>query len=83
MWHDYSVEKPPKDGDYLVCGIGVGGYRFLHLESYTEDLHSVDDWDFSDKEGVAGWYDYDSEWGYHECRGITHWMELPELPPWK
>lgn len=45
---------------------------------YASDLYKVDDYDFYAKKGKAGWYDYDSEWGYYSRDDVVAWMPLPE-----
>lgn len=67
-------EPPKKDGKYLVT------LRFItHDEvataKYSNNLHKVDALDFP--ENKAGWYNYDSEYGYYEQDSIIAWMPLP------
>ena len=45
---------------------------------YAPDLHRVDEYDFCDKKGEAGWYDYDSEWGHYSRDDVIAWMPFPE-----
>ena len=74
QWIPCSERLPEEDGSYL-CTYGkyhIGVYRF------TNDLYSVDDYDFMDCKGKRGFYVYDSEWGYSEADYITAWTELPE-----
>ena len=73
-------ERLPEDGRYLVCATSViGGYFYRRILSFTHDLESIDQYDF-EGEKRHGWYWLDSEWGYCECRDVTHWMPLPEPP---
>ena len=44
---------------------------------YAQDLYRVDKYDFCDKKDKAGWYDYDSEWGYHSRDDVIAWLPLP------
>lgn len=73
-WIQCSERLPDEEGSYL-CTYGkyhMGVYRF------SNDLYSVDDYDFTEYKGRAGFYAYDSEWGYGEVDYITAWMPLPE-----
>lgn len=74
QWIPCSEKLPDEEGSYL-CTYGkyhMGVYRF------SNDLYSVDDYDFTEYKGRAGFYAYDSEWGYGEVDYITAWMPLPE-----
>lgn len=74
QWIPCSERLPEEDGSYL-CTYGkyhMGVYRF------SNDLYSIDDYDFTDYKGVRGFYVYDSEWGYSEVDYITAWTELPK-----
>lgn len=74
QWIPCSERLPEEDGSYL-CTYGkyhMGVYRF------SNDLYSIDDYDFTDYKGVRGFYVYDSEWGYSEADYITAWMPLPK-----
>lgn len=79
QWHDIKIEMPKKDGQYLCAVNGIGSYKYIEICSYANNLESVDYYNFYNKKRV-GWYNYDSEWGYVENSGVTHWAELPELP---
>ena len=49
------------------------------LVSFTNDLESIDEYDFQGQKRWGFFY-YDSEYGYCESLGVTHWMPLPEPP---
>ena len=71
------VSEPPKEnGRYLVIQTD-GKHTWQDVCKFATNLRKVDRYSF--KKG-AGWYGYDSEWGYYEIDDITHWMPLPELP---
>lgn len=66
---------PEKEGD---CEYLVTSRSGLSILSFAKDLYRVDEYDFWDKKGVSGWFDYDSEYGYIEADGVIAWMPLPE-----
>ena len=68
-------DRLPEGGDYLTCNDS----KRLHIYSYAKNLSKVDKDDFY-RVRRGGWYDYDSEWGFCEVKGVTHWMPLPEPP---
>ena len=79
-WISVKDRLPNKDGKYLCCWDGYTvGDKFIDIYSFAKNLRKVDEYNFKD-ENRAGWYDYDSEWGYCERESVTHWMPLPELP---
>lgn len=78
-WVSVRDRLPDKDGDYLVVKSIMGMYSKIDVCAFTMNLHEADEFDFPD-EDRPGWYEYDSETGYFEWTGITHWAELPELP---
>lgn len=78
-WISVKDRQPDHAGSYLVC-YDVWGTNIISVCSWTDNLKSVDDFDFY-HESRAGWYDYDGEYGYFERTNITYWMKLPETPP--
>ena len=75
-WISVKDKLPSKNGKYLCCW---GEGKYISIYSFAKNLSKVDECDFHGKR-KSGWYDYDSEWGYGEMCGVTHWMPLPELP---
>ena len=71
-------EKPSKNGGYLCSARFNDNYIGVCIANYADDLYKVDDFDFHDKKGISGWYDYDSEYGYYEMESVIAWMPLPE-----
>lgn len=67
-WH---TEPPKKNGKYLVWWCDE-----VDIANYTDNLYKVDGYDFEDKKR-AGWYEYDSEYGYFELNNVKAWQELP------
>ena len=74
-WRPAS-EPPKENGRYLVVQTD-GKHKWQEVCKYATDLRKVDEYDFK---GIkrAGWYAYDSEWGYYEVDDVTHWMPLPQ-----
>lgn len=73
-----SVEKdgfPKKNGRYLC----LTEYKYYRILSFAKKLKSVSKYDFEGR-NYSGFFDYDSEYGFYEFGGVTHWMPLPELP---
>ena len=79
-WISVKDKLPDKNGTYLCCWNGhIGAKPCISIYSFAKNLRKVDKYDFEGK-NRAGWYDYDSEWGYGEMCDVTHWMPLPKLP---
>ena len=74
QWIPVAEKLPSKEGRYL-CFWGTGVMEVLR---FSNDLYEVDKYDFYEHKGKAGFYAYDSEWGYSEVDYITAWAELPE-----
>jgi hypothetical protein len=82
-WHNAETNPPKEKGQYLVLVGGTGFDKlFYKILRYTTDLYDVDDYDFYQFKGKkqAGWYVYDSEWGYSRYNGVKYWTELPIIP---
>lgn len=87
IWHNAKTDFPEDTiKKYLVLipyTIGRSPHipkYYYRILDYAKDLYEVDDWDFNDKKGKPGWYDYDSEWGYSEIENVAFWAELPPFP---
>ena len=78
-WNKCSERLPEKSGSYLVVRSIMGMYNIIDVCSFAQNLHEFDEIDFED-ENRPGWYEYDSEVGYFEWIGISHWSELPDMP---
>jgi len=73
------VSKPPKkDGKYLVTIHYINITRdTIETVNYSKNLYKVNEYDFYDRKR-AGWYNYDSEYGYYEVDSVIAWMPLPK-----
>ena len=78
-WNKYPETVPPNDGKYLVVVFLNSCYRVIDICNFASNLRKADKYSFPN-ERRAGWYQYDSEWGYFERSDITHWAELPPMP---
>ena len=79
-WINVKDKLPYKNGNYLCCwSVSYSDKPCISIYSFAKNLRKVDKYDFKGM-NRAGWYGYDSEWGYCEQAGVTHWMPLPELP---
>ena len=80
-WINVKGKLPDKNGIYLCAEYSKAFNRhFFEVLYFSKDLHQVDEFEFKNKKGKSGFYDYDREWGYTEYENVTHWMPLPELP---
>lgn len=77
-WVEVKERLPDKNGRYL-CVLDVWGHKHIIVLGFTLNLQEFDELDFKGATG-AGFYDYDSEYGYFQRSNVTHWMPLPALP---
>lgn len=71
------VNKPPKEeGKYLVT-MNYTTHDTIETAEYSKNLYKVNVYDFYNKKR-AGWYKYDSEYGYYEVDSVTAWKPLIE-----
>lgn len=80
-WIPVSERLPEKDGEYLVTVKSTfkNTRNYIKHCHFARNLYLVDEYDFADKTGVAGFYEYDSEYGYYEMTEVIAWMPfLPE-----
>lgn len=78
-WIPVSEKLPKEDGEYL-CTIQIhNGTRVVRMTSFAKDLYAIDNFDFYDKKGKAGWFDYD-DGGYYEVSDVIAWDKKFKLP---
>lgn len=77
-WHTIDGTSTDKDATYLVI-VRVGKHYVYDLARWSDDLHSVDKYNF-EKDVGAGFYRHDSEWGYVRTRNVVLWHKLPKIP---
>jgi hypothetical protein len=73
-WIPVSERLPEESKKCLVTV--KGGY--VGIMCYASDLYGVDEYDFCDEKGMAGWFDYDRELGHYSRDDVIAWMSLPE-----
>ena len=75
------TERLPDEGRYLALTTPSvnGGEPYARILRFSENLESVDRYDF---EGInrSGWYYYDDEFGHIEVVTVNNWMPLPQPP---
>ncbi len=78
-WTKCTDKLPDAKGEYLVVKSIMGMFNKIDVCAFTQNLNGIDEFDFP-TENRPGWYEYDSETGYFEWTGITHWAKLPQMP---
>lgn len=73
-WHKTSEEKPTEDGQYLCCNI-YDEKQFFKILCWSNDLYEVDDFDFYNRKGKCGFYEFDAEYGHLESF-CDYWMPI-------
>lgn len=82
QWISVKDRLPEQEGQQYLCASYYKTTNSWHINLYwfSKDLYKFNDLDFSDKKGVSGFWDSDSEWGCCHHENVTHWMPLPEPP---
>ena len=73
-WVPVSERLPEESKKCLVTF--RGGY--VGIMCYASDLYGVDEYDFCDEKGMAGWFDYDRELGHYSRDDVIAWLLLPK-----
>ena len=82
-WISVNDRLPEENGNYLCVKVLLGSCSStITTLLFAKDLNKLRYVDFSDIQyiGKAGFYDYDSECGYYDVDGVTHWRPLPAPP---
>ena len=74
-WIPCRERLPEKDGAYL-CWCKGSLYACACIRKFAKDLYSIDKLDFK-KESGAGFYYFESDWGYSKDTDVVAWMPLP------
>ena len=79
-WIPVTERLPEEDGKYLtVYKLNtIPPIPWIEVCWFAKNLRKVDKYEFPKKK--PGFYKNDSEYGYFEVSGITHWMPLSEPP---
>ena len=77
-WHTINERPTNTKARYLVA-VKIGKHYVYDLANYTNDLYNFSPYNF-EKDSGAGFYRYNSEWGYVRTRDVVLWSELPEIP---
>ena len=79
-WIPVTERLPEEDGKYLTVYKSVLNppIPWIRVCWFAKNLRKVDKYEFPKKK--PGFYESDSEYGYFEVSGITHWMPLPQTP---
>ena len=72
-------ERKPNDRQECLVFVKMCYAKYYKIATYSENLASVDEYELRER-NHPGFYDYDSEWGFYEVTGVTHWMSLPDEP---
>ena len=76
-WMPVSERPPKKDGNYLVTTEDATGMRSVARRDFAKNLYKIDNYYFYDKNGISGWYCFDSEYGYWEDPTVIAWAPVP------
>ncbi len=78
-WIPCSERLPNKDGEYVVTEKFSNVFPpDVCILRFANDLYKLDEHDFYNREGEAGFCQYDSEYGYSEVEGVLAWQEKPD-----
>lgn len=77
-WISVKDRLPEKNGTYLCCE-RHGSLNSCGIRSFAQNLEETGEYDFEGL-NMAGWFDYDSEYGFYVVHTVTHWMPMPKPP---
>ena len=78
-WMPYPEYKPTEEKQYLVTQQVTPTSNIISIRGWCNNLYEKDHVDFFRDQNHPGWYDYDSEWGYYEVKGVVAWQPLPDV----
>lgn len=70
-WHDYRMVIPEEEKQYLCCQV-FGDVPYFFVADWSKNMQKVDEYELPKG---AGFYDFDSEWGYY-VSGCDYWCEI-------
>jgi len=80
-WIPIEEREPTEDGEYLVSyDVGDGTYNVVKLY-YATNLYEVSRFEFEDKKGIGGWYEWSYDNGistYYTVDVVEAWQPLPK-----
>lgn len=78
-WIPCSERLPKNNGEYLVTEKFSNVFPpDVCILRFAKDLYKLDEHDFYNRKGEAGFCRYDLEYGYSEVKGVIAWQEKPE-----
>lgn len=79
-WIPVEERLPEQNGEYLVVYTlkAIPPIPRVEICSFAKNLRNVNKYDLP--KNKPGFYQSDSEYGYYEITGVSHWMPLP-MPP--
>ena len=72
-------DRLPETNMRCLCATEYYNRIFYNTYYFSTNLYEVDNMDFLNEKGNAGFYNYDSEWGYYKISDVKYWMPIPEL----
>ena len=79
-WISVSEKLPKKSGEYL-CTLQIGNdMRIVKMISFAKNLYKIDRFDFYEKKGKAGFFDFDNNYGFYEISNVIAWDKEFKLP---
>ena len=79
-WISVEKELPKVEREYLVTlEMNLLGEicTYIDIAYFSKDLYTVDNWEFQDKKGIAGFYKHSWNGGVGEVKPKA-WQPLPE-----
>lgn len=77
-WHDIrenEADLPTEKCRVLKVSRSMSGIQQYDAAWFSPNLYEVDNYDFAELKGVAGFYSYDSDYGYYIVR-VDAWKHI-------